>query len=185
MPETRRERARKVVAGNKTVYWGIAIGIIVLVLNIIMSAYATSLNEQLAATHGQLRLQEDSRDKDAEDQLQAVQRQSLLMTQLLRNHLYWSQALDRIEDLMQSNVVLTVLDATFTGGEIQFQARGTNYAAVARQLASLNTGAGINEVELTNVEAKPEGGVEFIGTITIDVSDVIRRQAVPAVTNEE
>lgn len=183
LPDTKRERARKVVAGNKMVYWGIALGVMVLVLNIIMSAYATNLNEQLAAADGQLRVQEDRRDKDAESQLKAAQKQSRLMSQLLRSHVYWSQAFDRIEDLMQSSVSLRSLSATLTDGTIQFSADGASYAAVARQLASFNAGEGFDSVELNGVSVSPAGGVEFSGEIIINTGDVVKR-TVPSGGNQ-
>jgi hypothetical protein len=165
------------------VHWGIALGILVLVLNIIMSAYATNLNEQIAAANGQLRTQEDRRDKDAEEQLKSAQKQSKLMNQLLRNHVYWSEAFDLIEGLMQSNILLTNLSAQVADGTIAFSARGPNYAAVARQVASFNVGDGITDVELGQVKAIPEGGVEFGGDITINVNEVVKRSAVPAASS--
>lgn len=180
LPETRRERARKVVSGNRMVYWGIAIGVIVLVLNIIMSAFAANLNEQLASADGQLRTQESRRDKDAEKQLQAAEKQSRLMNQLLRNHIYWSEAFELIEGLMQSNISLTTLKADVTEGTLEFNALGPNYAAVARQLASFNVGDGVSDVELGQVKAVPEGGVEFSGEIKINVNKVVKRSSAPA-----
>ena len=162
------------------VYWGIALGVFVLVLNIIASAYAANLNERLDDIHGQLRDQEEQRDKDAEKQLKAVQTQSKLMSQLLRNHVYWSEAFDLLESLMQSNISLTHLSTEVVEGTLEFSARGPSYAAVARQVASFNVGDGISDVELREVKAVPEGGVEFFGEIKINVNEVLRRSSARA-----
>jgi len=176
LPETRRQAAGRTVRGNKLVYWGIAIGILVLVGNLVLSAYAKNLEERLAAVNGELRTQEASRDEEKEDVLVEVQQQSRLMSKLLRNHVYWTEAFGLIERLMQSNVRLESLSASSADGSIEFSAVGANYAAVARQLASFVSGDGVVDVELGGAGVSSDGAIEFNGTLRINTDEILKRQ---------
>lgn len=177
LPETRRQAAGRVVRGNRMVYWGIAIGIFVLALNLILSAYSANLDQRLRTANGELRTQEESRDEEVEDVLKTTQKQSTLMRSLVRNHVYWSEAFNMIERLMQSNVQLQSLSAASTDGSIEFSAVATNYAAVARQLASFVSGDGVVDVELGGAGASSEGGIEFTGKMQINTDEILKRQA--------
>lgn len=175
MPETRRQTLARAVSGNRFVYWGLALGAIVLIANIILSAYTTSLREQIAAADGELRTQESQRDKEGEKQLQAAQRQSRLMGQLLRNHLYWSQAFERLERLMQSGVRLVTLSASVADAKIEFSGTTSSYSTVARQLSSFLAGEGVRDVRLTAISARQAGVLEFEGEIDVDVAATLRK----------
>lgn len=175
LPETRRQTLARAVSGNRFVYWGLALGAIVLVANIILSAYATSLREQIAAADGKLRLQESQRDKEGEKQLQAAQRQSKLMGQMLRNHLYWSRAFDGLERLMQSGVRIVDLSASVAESKLQFTGATSSYATIARQLSSFLAGEGVRDVRLTAVSAEDAGALEFEGEIDIDTAETLRK----------
>jgi len=175
LPQTKRQTRRRSAAENKYIYWGVALGVVVLVSNIILSAYATNLSERLATANGQLRLQEDERNKEHEDLLASVNQQSKQMGQLLTRHLYWSEAFGLIETLMQSEVRILTLSAAAADGLIEYTAAGTSYAAVARQLSSFVSGDGVSDARLMSAEASATGGIEFNGEIEIDVNAVLRR----------
>ncbi|HXV26805.1 MAG TPA: hypothetical protein VD862_02180 [Candidatus Paceibacterota bacterium] len=179
MPETRQQAVRRAVKGNTMVYGGIAIGVLVLVINIILSAYATNLNEQIASLDGQLRTQEQSRDRDEERRLQAIQKQSRLMGQLLSNHLYWSRAFETIEGLMQSGVTMQSIAADVSDGTVQFGAAAGSYGVIAQQLASFLAGQGVKDVLLTGASADPSSGIEFDGEIIIDTTAVLKITPTP------
>lgn len=175
LPQARKRVAPARRGPGRMVYMGLAIAAIVLVANITLDAFGTSVEEKIAALDGQMRTQENQRDKDREDELEQVQKQSLQMTQLLSNHLYWSQAFGRIEELMQSGVTLQKIDADASDGKIEFIAISPNFATVARQLASFNVGDGFNDVTLNNAQTDADGGIEFGGEIIVDTSDLLKR----------
>jgi hypothetical protein len=174
LPETKRQVVQRSVAGNKWIFWGLGITGVVLAITIIFSSYIQNLSERIAVQDGMLRTQEGSRDKDAERELKAVQKQSKLMAQLLGNHVYWSQAFDLIGSLMQSGVSFTSIAAEAEKGTIEFAATAPNYTSVARQIASFNAGDGVLDIVVNSVQLK-EGVAEFNGTITIDTAEVLTK----------
>ena len=182
LPETRQQAVKRAVSGNRWVYWGLGIAAVVLVVNIILSSYIQNLTERIAVQDGQLRTQEQSRDKDVERELLEAQKQSRLMGQLLASHLYWTQALGLIGDLMQSGVRFTSLTAD-AAGTVEFTATAASYATVARQIASFTAGEGVQNVEVGSVQSN-EGIIEFSGIITLNVGQALRKQvATPTPTS--
>lgn len=175
LPKARKQVAPRREGPGRMVYVGLAIGAIVLVANITLDAFGTSVEEKIAALDGQMRTQENQRDKEREEALEQTQKQSLQMTRLLNDHLYWSQALEAIEQLMQSNVIFDQISADESSGVVTFSAVGPSYAAVAKQIASFTAGEGVDDVTIQGVEIAQEGGVEFAGEITIDTTKMLKR----------
>jgi Tfp pilus assembly protein PilN len=118
---------------------------------------------------------EKTRNKDQEKELIAASKQSQVLRQLLASKIYWTQAFDRIEKIMQGPVVLTTLSADSGKGTVGFQATADSYATVARQLASFTAATGVKDVTVDKIESQQSGGVKFSGTITIDTKAMLLR----------
>lgn len=173
MPETERRPTLSSYTSGNTYFWtGIAIGLFVLVAFGVLSGYASNLNDQIAKLDGQLDQTEAQRDKTAEQVLLDAQTQSRTMKSVLGSKTYWTQALAQMEQMMQSSVTLTSLDASATKGTIGFSATADSYASVARQLAAFAAGTGISDISLGSVKAT-QGGVEFQGVLTIDTKKLL------------
>ncbi len=176
MPESqRRPTLRSYTSGNAYFYTAIAIGVIMLVVSAILGGYKASLVEKIGALDGQMLTEEKARNKDQEKQLVAASQQSRIMKQLLASKVYWSQALQRMQQMMQASVSLTNLDASLKEKKITFKATADTYAAVARQIAAFVAATGVNDVAVGTVKINQRGTIEFDGTLQIDTKALLFR----------
>lgn len=177
MPETqRRPTLASYTSGNNYFWLGIALGAIVLIVGAIFGSYTANLKDEIATLDGKLDASEQSRNKDQERILIDAQKQSRLMQQLLSSKLYWSQALASMEQMLQSSVELTRLDASSEKGTIGFNAVTDSYASVARQLRAFADGTGINDITVNTVTANAQGRVEFDGELKIDTTKLLQKE---------
>lgn len=168
MPETERRPTLASYTSGNTYFWtGIAIGVFVLVVFAILNQYGANLTGQIAKLDGQLDQTEAQRNKTQEQTLLDAQQQSRTMKTVLSSKAYWTQALTAMEQMMQSSVTLTTLDASATKGTIGFSATADTYTSVAKQLAAFAAGTGINDVSVSSVKSS-QGRIEFQGVLTID-----------------
>lgn len=176
MPESqRRPTLRSYTSGNKYFYGAITVGIIVLVMSAIMGSYRASLTDSINTLDGQMTAGEQARNKDNEQRVIAASQQSKVMKRLLANKRYWSQALQRMQQMMQSSVTLTRLDAVADKGTIGFQATADSYASVARQLAAFAAATGVNDITISTIKTTTRGTVEFNGTLLIDTKTMLSK----------
>lgn len=169
LPDTqRRPTLASYTSGNGYFYAGVAIGIAVIVLGAVFSGYKANLNDRISSLDGQLDQTEQSRNKENEQTLIAAQKQARIMRTLLGSKIYWSQALGYMEQMMQSGVQLTRMNASAAKGTIGFQATTSSYAAVARQLAAFVAGTGVQDITVKSIRSTPQGTIEFDGEMKID-----------------
>ena len=177
LPETeRRPTLSSYTSGNGYFWTGISIGIGVIIIGAILGGYAANLNDKIATLDGQLDQNERSRDRTNEQTLLDAQRQAKLMRSLLNSKVYWSQALNQMDRMMQSSVTLTRLEGSATKGVIDFSATAPDYASVARQLAAFTAGTGISDIMVNSVKTDPSGLVEFDGKLTIDTAALLNKK---------
>lgn len=176
MPESqRRPTLRSYTSGNTYFYGAVTVGIIVLVVSAIMSSYRANLTDRINALDGQMVAGDSARNKENEQELIAASQQSKVMKRLLANKSYWSQALQRMQQMMQTSVKLTRMDATAEKGTIAFQATADSYASVARQLAAFSAAIGVNDITVNTIKATTRGTVEFNGTLLIDTKTMLSK----------
>jgi hypothetical protein len=176
LPETqRRPTLASYTSGNRYFWTGIVLSLAVMVAYAVLSQYAANLNGQIASLDGQLDQTEASRNKTQEQTLLNAQQQTRIMKSLLGSKSYWTMALSRMEDMMQSSVTLSGLNADAVKGTIDFSATADSYAAVAHQLAAFAAGTGVLDVTLNSVKTAPQGGVQFNGTLTIDTKTLLHQ----------
>ena len=177
MPETeRRPTLSSYTSGNAYFYAAVVLGAVILVIGAILAGYKANLKDQIDVIDGQMSVSESERNKQQEQELIDASKQSRIMKELLSNKLYWSQALERMEQMMQSAVTLTQMDATATKGTISFKATTDSYASVARQLAAFIAATGVNDISINTIKATSQGTVEFDGDLLIDTKSMLKKQ---------
>ncbi|MCC6934413.1 MAG: hypothetical protein IT406_01825 [Candidatus Yanofskybacteria bacterium] len=174
LPETeRRPTLASYTSGNSYFYTAVALGIAIIIIGATLGGYKASLRQQIASLDGQLDASEQQRNKTQEQELIAASKQSRVMRQLLAGKWYWSQALERMEQMTQASVALTQLGASATKGTITFRGTADGYAAVARQLAAFVAATGVKDVSLRSVKTNPQGVIEFDGELSIDTRTLV------------
>jgi len=182
LPETqRRPTLRSYTSGNTYFYFAIAIGAVILVASATLGGYKASLLKDIERLDGQMTVSENARNKDQEKALVAASKQSKIMKQLLSGKIYWSQALQRIEQMMQSSVQLTRIEADANKGIVAFKAKTDSYASVARQLAAFVAATGVKDIKVETIESTSTGAVEFSGELSIDAKSMLMKEQ-PAVS---
>ena len=177
MPETqRRPSLVSYTSGNRFFWVGVSIGVLIVITTAILSSYAANLQDKVDDLDGQLRQTEEQRDKDTERTLVNVKQQLRVVGTLLESKRYWSQALDRMQDMLRLSVQLDRMEATAADGTIAFHAIADSYATVARQLRAFIDGEGVTDVEVGSVQTTSGGGVEFDAKLIIDTNNVLIRE---------
>ncbi|HXK36614.1 MAG TPA: hypothetical protein VJ553_03475 [Candidatus Paceibacterota bacterium] len=177
LPETqRRPSLASYTSGNRFFWVGVSIAVVIVVLTAILSSYAANLQDRVDELDGQLRQTEEDRDKDVERTMLNVKQQLRVVNTLLEGKRYWSQALDRMEDMLRLSVQLDRMEATAADETIALHAFADSYATVARQLRAFIDGDGVTDVEIGAVRTLPGGGVEFDAKLIIDANDVLIRE---------
>jgi Tfp pilus assembly protein PilN len=168
LPETqRRPTLRSYTSGNSYFYFAVFLGALILVFSAVMGGYKARLVERINELDGTMETSEKARSKDAERELIAAAKQAKIMKQLVDSKLYWSQALDRIEQMLQTSVVITSLEGDAAKGTVAFRAIADSYASVARQIAAFVAATGVNDVQIGKITTGTIG-VEFDGELTVD-----------------
>jgi hypothetical protein len=176
LPETqRRPTLASYTSGNSYFYAAVTLGVVFLVLSAILGGYKANLNDQIAALDGKMSVQENARNKTQEQELVNASKQSNVMKGLLAGKLYWSQALDRMQQMMQTSVTMTDFDAQAAKGTITFRATADSFASVARQLAAFVAATGVNDITINSIKSV-SAGVEFDGILLIDTNAMLKKQ---------
>ena len=149
-------------------------GVVIVVVTAILSSYAANLEDRVAALDGQLRQNEQERDRDTERAMVNAQQQVKVVGTLLEGKRYWTQALQLMQEMLRSSVRLDRMEATAADDTITFHAVADSYATVARQLRAFIDGDGVTDISVSSVRTTP-GGVEFDGVVTIDTKNVLLR----------
>lgn len=169
LPETqRRPTLRSYTSGNSYFYFAVFVGVLTLVVSAVLGGYKSSLIDQINKIDGTMATVDKARNKDQEKQLIAASKQSKIMKQLLSGKLYWSQALQRIEQMMQTGVALKSITANADKGTIEFQASADTLASVARQLSAFVSATGVSDIAVNTIQSEAAGSIRFSGILTID-----------------
>jgi hypothetical protein len=169
LPESeRRPTLRSYTSGNKYFYIAVVVAVIVLVISAILGGYKRSLNDQIDVAIAGLATEEKARNTTQEKELIAAAKQSKIMKELLEGKLYWTIALTRIEQMMQSSVQLVSIQANLGKGTIVFSAVTDSFSAVAKQLAAFSATTGISDFTIGKIEQMATGEIKFSGDLIID-----------------
>ncbi len=167
LPETRKKIEVKVPGQNKLLVISVVILAVVLGLYFGLLFYKQSLESSVTVLDTQLFELEKTRDRDLEASILNVQQQLSVVNPLLRSHLIWSDAFERLERLTQPQVQYKSINAGFNSREVLINAVAANYTTVARQVAAFYSDDSITDLSLSQVKSLPVG-IEFSIGLTFD-----------------
>lgn len=173
LPETRRKLEIKVPGENKILASGVVILIISVLIIAFLYIYSQRLIDQITDANSRISAIEKQRDKNFEKQLVTFSKQAGMISQFLNEHLYWSDAMKKIENLIQSQVQLKSFNAS-SNGEISINAVTSNYATLAKQIASFTSEEAITEINLQNIQTKPDNKLEFSMKLVFNKDKLLR-----------
>ena len=130
----------------------------------------SSAMEDIGTLDGKLEAIYSARDKKQEEELLGLNKQLGTTRSLLQAHIYWSQGLGELQNMIEPRVRFTTLNATIDKHTFIFHAFADNYATVARQIAAFYQNENITNVTLSKVGGSGSGLVEFDVELTVKPS---------------
>lgn len=168
LPGTKKRLGIKVPGENRFLYVGSAILGATLVTIFTFSRYQASLETQIKQMNDQLITLEQARDKEGEQNLRLVKDRVELTGKLLNEHVYWTEALSTIVNLLQSNTRFKSFSADVNAGTIGISIQVSSYTVLARQVASFLTEEGISDISLGRISPASSGVLETTLDIKFD-----------------
>lgn len=165
LPETRKKIEVNVPGENRLVYIGSALLIVVIGLFVVLNGMTNTLEKQIKDKNAQLVQLNTSRDKEIEGQLSALSKQTALIKNFLDSHVFWTNALGKVQQALQQQVEISLLSGNLVSHEISLSALAPDFTTIARQIASFTADDGIKDVEVSN--AKSDNGGKYGFTIKI------------------
>lgn len=168
LPENRKRIDIKIPGENRLTQLGVGLIVLILVISGGLWLYSTSLANQINNDDEQLSSLEKQRDKKGEQSLITLSKQISITSQIIKNHIYWSAGLSKIESALQSNVQFKSLSANLSEKSFNIRALSDNYTTLARQLAAFVSDNSITDVTLGGVNTLTSGKLEFNTKVTFD-----------------
>ncbi len=175
LPGTKKRLGIKVRGENRFLYIGSAILGATLVVMFSFARYEASLTGQLQTINDNILALERTRNKNEEQNLRLVKDQIESTSSLLHNHLYWTQAMDKIVSLLQSGVRFKTLSAQSNTKKISISVQATNYSALAKQAASFLTEDSLSNFSITKIAPLTSGIIETGFEIEFDVDKLLKK----------
>lgn len=172
LPGTKKRLGIKVPGENRFLYIGSAILGAVIVTLFSLNRYEASLTGQVQQLNEQLVALEQKRNKSDEIELRVTRDRLKITSNLISQHVYWSQALTWLQSLLQTDVRLKGVSAT-NDGKLRFSGNASSYTVVARQIAVLLTDDRIKELSLGKISSSNDGTVEFSVELVLDLPRII------------
>jgi cell division protein FtsL len=168
LPETRKKINVKIPGENRMVYIGSVLMVVVVALFFYYNNKASSMEAKIMELDQQIAAVEKSRDKKAEAQIADLKKQTTLLNRMLAEHIFWSQAWSKLEDLVSPQLQIKDLSLSSTKEEISFSAKAPSYAAVAKQLAKFTNDEAIKDTVVSGIRLGSIGAAEFDMKLSID-----------------
>lgn len=137
--------------------------------------YLTSLRDELAVADNQYLNIDDQRDKNAEEEINILNRQLGLINGLLDNHVFWSTGFNKLETLTLTTLRFKSLVGTSDAGRIDFQVTTNNYTDIARQIAAYLSDDSIIDVNISNTSVLANGQIDSDLSVEFDSIDFLRK----------
>lgn len=176
IPGTKKKLGFKVPGENRFLYIGSAILGAALVTIFALNSYETKLMGQINNLNEQFLALEQKRDKGGEKNIKTIKEQIDIDTDLIRNHIYWSQGLQKIVSLLQNQIsIISFSNSESITNEIAIRAYADNYTVLAKQIASFVYEDSIKDVSVSNVTPFPDGRLRFDFTLIIDENRLLKK----------
>src|SRR3989344_4888324 len=168
LPENRKRIDIKIPGENKFIYIGVVL--------IVLWLYSNKLANQITANDEQLATMEKQRDKKAEQNLITLSKQVDITNQILKNHIYWSVGLSKIESALQNNIQFKSFSGILSEESFHVRALSDNYTTIAKQLAAFVADDSTKDVTLDGVSALTSGKLDFNAKIKFDKTKFLKNQ---------
>ncbi len=170
LPENRKRIDVKIPGENRLTQIGSALIVLVLVVSGGLWLYSDRLANQIMDEDQKLAALENQRDKKAEQNLITLSKQVDITSQILKNHIYWSVGLSKIEAALQNNIQFKSLSTILGEENLRIRALSDNYATIAKQLAAFVADDSIKDVTLDGVTTLTSGKLDFNAKINFNKS---------------
>ncbi len=176
MPETRKSISVTIPGENRILYVGIAVLVISIILTVGLWFLRSSKANSLAEVLTQLKTKNDEIDANIEivNSVATVSQQIGSISKLLDNHIYWSNALGRVENLLSAQIQIDSLSGNVTSGEINLKAFSPSYTIIAKQIASFVSDPLIKDISVGEITTQTSGRLEFSMVLKVDSSEFFK-----------
>ncbi|MBX4189999.1 hypothetical protein KW791_01755 [Candidatus Parcubacteria bacterium] len=174
LPETRKRIEVNIPGENRMLRIGVILCIIIALISGGLFWYRNSLSQKLANADQDLTALEGQRNKKGEENLLTLHRQIDLISQLLKNHLYWSIGFSKVESLLQSNVQFKSISSNVSDATFAFRATANDYPTLAKQLAAFVADNSVKDVSLGGVTVLTNGKLDFSARIQFNPTEFLK-----------
>lgn len=137
--------------------------------------YQDSTQKKLEDINKQLSDIEATRNKKDEEKLLNLKDSLALVEPLIKSHVFWSDAFDRIQNLINPGVQFSSLGVSLGKSEYTFKAVARNYSTVAKQIAAFYKDDAITDVSLGKISTLSTGQIEFSTTLILNVDKLVKK----------
>jgi hypothetical protein len=168
LPETRKKIEVRVPGQNRPVVLSLIFALVILGLYFGLMFYNNSILSSVSQADEQLAALERSRDKKLEQKLLGLKNQLSVIAPLISSHLFWSQGLTKVQNLVQPQVQFKSINADSAAAKILFQATAASYTTIAKQIAAFYADDSITDIVLNKATSLPTGQVDFTMQLMFD-----------------
>jgi len=168
LPETRRKLEIKLPGENRPVY--LAMGFLVLVFLVFggLKIYSSSLKDNLTSLDQEATALETKRDRAFESELLVLNKRFALSSGLINEHIVWSGALSKLQNLMPKQSQMDTFFADTQAGKIELKGKAISYTVIAQQIASFLTDESVVDIDLNKINSLSSGMLEYDMKIVFD-----------------
>jgi len=176
LPETRKSISVTVPGENRVLY----IGIVILIVSILLTTGLWLLRSrkvnEFSKISNDLKAIGAQIDANIEivNNVATVSQQIGNISKLLDNHIYWSKALGRMENLLSPQIQIDSLSGNVMSGEISLKAFSPSYTIIARQIASFVSDPFIKDVSIGEITTQTSGRLEFSMMLKVNSSEFFK-----------
>lgn len=182
LPESRRRIEINQPGENKLLYWSLGFLLLVVLvwggLKVWEYQLAKQITDPTTGLDKQIQDQDKLRDRTYEEQTLSLNQKLNLVGGLLDNHIIWSNALRRLQNLTPPQIQLVNLGAKVYENKLQIEGLAADYSTIARQIKSYLSEAGIAEVLVQEIKLMPTGRLQYQMVITINKDKFLLAKAV-------
>lgn len=139
--------------------------------------YKGYIKDDLDGINDQLVTLERSRDKNYEDRLINLKKNLAVVMPLLKNHIFWSSGLVKIQNLIVPQVQFDSLSVSLEKKEYSFKAFASSYADVAKQIAAFNADSNVTDLTIGRITSNSNGRVDFSIVLKLNTDTLLKNNS--------
>ena len=124
---------------------------------------ATRIKTKLENINQEITNLEAKRNTSEELAIYYADKKLNLVQELFKNHAYWSQIFDKIQELAVPQVYFSDFKSMFLDGrlEIALTGRTVSYTVLAKQMTAFKEDAMVATINLSKIALSESGGIDF------------------------